>query len=245
MLVIIQKAWNLVTADFERYHKHWREFHPNTEPPKPFCSGFTFVDESADRAEELARKYLAANYRTALEHYEMLGKHFDKHQGLRALFGHEQVPQRNRPGQGRRELHPAHGLGNSAAGPRKIRGLQKADRHAGHHAQPQFRRHAPRRGAAQHRLLRKTLHARTEELAFRDTRRAEGTRPDRGVARVTPTATPRPAPPGRANLYRASGACPPRRVQRAALAGEYRRRTCCETRSVAAARAVEYMLLEE
>jgi len=81
MLVIVQKSWKLVTADFERYHKLWSEFHPNTEPPKPFCSGFTFVDESADRAEELARKYLTANYREALDHYEMLGKHFDTTKG--------------------------------------------------------------------------------------------------------------------------------------------------------------------
>ncbi len=81
MLVIIQKAWNLVTADFERYHKLWAQFHPGTEPPKPFCSGFCFVDESEDRAEELARKYLAANYREALDHYEMFGKHFDKTKG--------------------------------------------------------------------------------------------------------------------------------------------------------------------
>ncbi len=81
MLVIIQKSWKLVTADMERYHALWKEFHPNEAPPKPFCSGFTFVDESADRAEELARKYLALNYRTALEHYEMLGKHFGELKG--------------------------------------------------------------------------------------------------------------------------------------------------------------------
>ena len=42
MLVIIQKSWKLVTADMERYHKLWSEFHPNEAPPKPFCSGFMF-----------------------------------------------------------------------------------------------------------------------------------------------------------------------------------------------------------
>lgn len=81
MLVILQKAWDQVTKDFELYHKCWQEHHPNTEPPKPFCSGFCFVDESADRAEELARRYLAANYREALHHYEILGKHFDTTKG--------------------------------------------------------------------------------------------------------------------------------------------------------------------
>ena len=77
LLVILQKPWDQVRADFELYHKCWRESHgPDVLPPKPFCSGFCFVDESADRAEELARKYLAAGYREALSHYDMLGKHF-------------------------------------------------------------------------------------------------------------------------------------------------------------------------
>ena len=77
LLVILQKPWDQVRADFELYHKCWRESHgPNVQPPKPFCSGFCFVDESADRAEELARKYLAAGYREALTHYDMFGKHF-------------------------------------------------------------------------------------------------------------------------------------------------------------------------
>jgi alkanesulfonate monooxygenase SsuD/methylene tetrahydromethanopterin reductase-like flavin-dependent oxidoreductase (luciferase family) len=81
MLVILQKPWKQVTADFELYHKNWQEHHPGTEPPKPFCSGFCFVDESADRAEELARGYLSANYRAALDHYEILGKHFETTKG--------------------------------------------------------------------------------------------------------------------------------------------------------------------
>jgi alkanesulfonate monooxygenase SsuD/methylene tetrahydromethanopterin reductase-like flavin-dependent oxidoreductase (luciferase family) len=77
LLVILQKPWEQVRADFELYHKCWRESHgANVQPPKPFCSGFCFVDESADRAEELARKYLAAGYREALLHYDMFGKHF-------------------------------------------------------------------------------------------------------------------------------------------------------------------------
>jgi alkanesulfonate monooxygenase SsuD/methylene tetrahydromethanopterin reductase-like flavin-dependent oxidoreductase (luciferase family) len=79
--VILQKPWEQVKADLDTYQKYWAEFHPNTAPPKPFCSGFCFVDESAERAEELARKFLAANYREALDHYEMFGKHFDATKG--------------------------------------------------------------------------------------------------------------------------------------------------------------------
>ena len=65
---------------FDELFKRAKE-NPDIEPPKPFCSGFCFVDESAERAEELARKFLAANYREALDHYEMFGKHFDATKG--------------------------------------------------------------------------------------------------------------------------------------------------------------------
>jgi len=81
LLVILQKPWEQVSADLETYHKYFKEFHPNEEPSKPFCSGFCFVDESASRAEELARKYLSENYRAALIHYEMFGKHFETLKG--------------------------------------------------------------------------------------------------------------------------------------------------------------------
>ena len=81
LLIILQKPWDQVKADLDTYHQRWGEFHPGLAPPKPFCSGFCFVDESADRAAELASRYLGANYRAALLHYEMFGKHFESTKG--------------------------------------------------------------------------------------------------------------------------------------------------------------------
>jgi len=81
LLIILQKPWDQVKADLDTHRRLWAEFHPSLPPPKPFCSGFCFVDESADRAEELGRRYLAANYRAALLHYEMFGKHFEMTKG--------------------------------------------------------------------------------------------------------------------------------------------------------------------
>jgi len=164
MLVIIQKAWKLVTADLERYHALWKQYHPNAEPPKPFCSGFVFVDESTDRAEELARKYLAANYSTALEHYEMLGKHFN------SIKGYERYADMSKY---LNEIGQAKAVEDSAAGARKIRRLQAAHRHAGRNAEPEFRGHAARGSAAQHRLLREARPAGAEELAVCDARGAQ------------------------------------------------------------------------
>jgi alkanesulfonate monooxygenase SsuD/methylene tetrahydromethanopterin reductase-like flavin-dependent oxidoreductase (luciferase family) len=81
LLIILQKPWDQVKSDLDTYHKHWAEFHANAAAPKPFCSGFCFVDESGDRAAELASRYLAANYRAALLHYELFGKHFESTKG--------------------------------------------------------------------------------------------------------------------------------------------------------------------
>ena len=44
--------------------KAWLEFHPNVPPPGPFVSNLVFVDESRDRAYELARTYSANTFRS-------------------------------------------------------------------------------------------------------------------------------------------------------------------------------------
>ena len=73
LLVIPQKPWDVVEKDFEVYHEVYREVN-NAEPPQPFCGGFFFVDENADRAEEMAYKWIGAYYHTAMKHYEMTGE---------------------------------------------------------------------------------------------------------------------------------------------------------------------------
>ena len=79
LLVIPQKPWEAVKADFEVYHKVWREVNGATPPPKPLSGGFVFVDENRDRAEEQAMKWLSANYRTVIKHYEMTSEKFGTH----------------------------------------------------------------------------------------------------------------------------------------------------------------------
>jgi alkanesulfonate monooxygenase SsuD/methylene tetrahydromethanopterin reductase-like flavin-dependent oxidoreductase (luciferase family) len=76
LLVIPQKPWEMVKADFEVYHRVWREVNGTKPAPKPLSGGFIFVDENKDRAEELAMKWLAANYRTVIKHYEMQSEKF-------------------------------------------------------------------------------------------------------------------------------------------------------------------------
>jgi alkanesulfonate monooxygenase SsuD/methylene tetrahydromethanopterin reductase-like flavin-dependent oxidoreductase (luciferase family) len=80
LLVIPQKPWEVVKKDFEVYHKVWREVN-GTEPPKPLCGGFFYVDEDSTRAEEQAMKWITAYYHTAMKHYEMTAQHFGSHKG--------------------------------------------------------------------------------------------------------------------------------------------------------------------
>jgi len=82
LLVIPQKPWEHVREDFEVYHRVWGQAHgPSSTPPDPLCGGFFFVDESADRAEELAYRYIGRYYHSVMEHYELAAGHLADKQG--------------------------------------------------------------------------------------------------------------------------------------------------------------------
>jgi alkanesulfonate monooxygenase SsuD/methylene tetrahydromethanopterin reductase-like flavin-dependent oxidoreductase (luciferase family) len=80
LLVVPQKPWESVKQDFEVYNRVYREVN-STAPPKPFCGGFYFVDENADRAEEMAMRYIGGYYHTVMRHYEMTAEHFGQARG--------------------------------------------------------------------------------------------------------------------------------------------------------------------
>src|SRR6266511_3523095 len=61
LLVVPQKPWDVVEKDFATYHQVYQEVN-GTEAPPPLCASFCFVDEHADRAEEMAYKYIGGYY---------------------------------------------------------------------------------------------------------------------------------------------------------------------------------------
>ena len=81
LLVVPQKPWEDVRRDFEAYHGIFREENDGREAPPPLCAGFYFVDESADRAEEMARRYIAGYYHTVMKHYEFSAGHLANTRG--------------------------------------------------------------------------------------------------------------------------------------------------------------------
>lgn len=72
LLIVPQKPWELVRSELQTYRDTFREA-TGSEPPTPCVAGWTFVDESADRAEELARTYIGGYWQSIIDHYE-----FDK-----------------------------------------------------------------------------------------------------------------------------------------------------------------------
>jgi alkanesulfonate monooxygenase SsuD/methylene tetrahydromethanopterin reductase-like flavin-dependent oxidoreductase (luciferase family) len=53
----------------------WKQCHPDETPVGCFASNLVFVDESADRAQELNEKYTAAVFAAAVKNYEMTSSH--------------------------------------------------------------------------------------------------------------------------------------------------------------------------
>jgi alkanesulfonate monooxygenase SsuD/methylene tetrahydromethanopterin reductase-like flavin-dependent oxidoreductase (luciferase family) len=73
-LIIPQKPWKQVREELATFRATYRDA-TGLEPPTPYCAGWTFVDESADRAEEMARRHIGAYWRSVVKHYEFDQSH--------------------------------------------------------------------------------------------------------------------------------------------------------------------------
>ena len=80
ILVIPQKPWKEVAAELETYRGIYKQIN-GVDAPAPICAGWTFCDESHDRAEEMARRYIGGYYQTVLDHYNFQGDHLAKTKG--------------------------------------------------------------------------------------------------------------------------------------------------------------------
>lgn len=72
VLIVPQKPWKQVREETVTYRNTYREAI-GAEPPAPIVAGWTFVDRSADRAEEKARQWIGGYWDSVINHYE-----FDK-----------------------------------------------------------------------------------------------------------------------------------------------------------------------
>jgi len=81
MMCFAQKPWKDMTDHFGRYRELFASHHPDRPVPPPVCVDFLCCDESAERAEALAREHMANYYVTVMEHYEMASTHFSQMKG--------------------------------------------------------------------------------------------------------------------------------------------------------------------
>jgi alkanesulfonate monooxygenase SsuD/methylene tetrahydromethanopterin reductase-like flavin-dependent oxidoreductase (luciferase family) len=79
LLVIPQKPWDVVAADFATYRSVWTDVHGDAPMPPALCGGFVFVDRDRGRAEAMAHRYIGDYYRTVLRHYEFASQ---PHEGV-------------------------------------------------------------------------------------------------------------------------------------------------------------------
>jgi alkanesulfonate monooxygenase SsuD/methylene tetrahydromethanopterin reductase-like flavin-dependent oxidoreductase (luciferase family) len=80
ILIIPQKPWKEVARELETYRTIYREINGVDAPP-PVSAGWTFCDESAARAEDMARRYIGGYYQTVLDHYQFQGDHLARTKG--------------------------------------------------------------------------------------------------------------------------------------------------------------------
>lgn len=76
IMLFMQKPLDTMAGEINRYRDLFKQKHNATAPPV-LCIDFVVCDKSADRAEEMARKYAAEYFLTAANHYEMAGDHFE------------------------------------------------------------------------------------------------------------------------------------------------------------------------
>ncbi|HXS28402.1 MAG TPA: LLM class flavin-dependent oxidoreductase [Steroidobacteraceae bacterium] len=92
----------------------WHEAHPGEQPVAPFVSNLVFVDESGDRARELARIYTGKTFAAAVKNYEMTSEHHGTIKGYEAYSRLRMTPE-----QAEEAIRNAHR--NSIAGtPREV-----------------------------------------------------------------------------------------------------------------------------
>ncbi|MGF1596320.1 MAG: LLM class flavin-dependent oxidoreductase [Acidimicrobiales bacterium] len=82
ILIVPQKPWSTVREELATYRQTFRHGTGHEAPP-PLVAGWTFVDSSADRAEEMARRYIGGYWDSIIQHYE-----FDKDH-LKSTPGYE------------------------------------------------------------------------------------------------------------------------------------------------------------
>jgi alkanesulfonate monooxygenase SsuD/methylene tetrahydromethanopterin reductase-like flavin-dependent oxidoreductase (luciferase family) len=74
ILIIPQKPWETMERELAEYRAVYRSVN-GADAPAPILAGWTFCDEDAARAREMAVRYIGGYWESVMRHYELVGDH--------------------------------------------------------------------------------------------------------------------------------------------------------------------------
>ncbi len=81
LMIFSQQTWEMFKdGALAEYRKSYRAHH-DAPPPPPLTGDLLFCHEDAERAEELAMRYMPNYFLTIIKHYEIMGEHFKEAKG--------------------------------------------------------------------------------------------------------------------------------------------------------------------
>ncbi|HEV3225600.1 MAG TPA: LLM class flavin-dependent oxidoreductase [Acidimicrobiales bacterium] len=80
MVTFSQRPWADQAVAMDTYRRRFTERH-GREPEAPMICDFVYCHEDADRAEEIANKYIAGYLASVMEHYELESDHLKQAKG--------------------------------------------------------------------------------------------------------------------------------------------------------------------
>jgi alkanesulfonate monooxygenase SsuD/methylene tetrahydromethanopterin reductase-like flavin-dependent oxidoreductase (luciferase family) len=83
MMTFVQFSMEKHLPNIKIFRAEYRKNHGKTPPP-PLLIDFSYCHEDAGKAEEMAQKYLSANYLSILQHYEFMSDHLAQIKGYTA-----------------------------------------------------------------------------------------------------------------------------------------------------------------
>jgi alkanesulfonate monooxygenase SsuD/methylene tetrahydromethanopterin reductase-like flavin-dependent oxidoreductase (luciferase family) len=86
MVLFSDRPWKSRLPQIETWRTRFRDLH-GAEPPPPLICDFVYCHEDEGVANEAGTRYLATYLESVLEHYEVMGEHFDGVKGYEAYAG--------------------------------------------------------------------------------------------------------------------------------------------------------------
>ena len=86
MVMFADRRWSSRLPQIETWRTRYRDLH-GEEPPPPLICDFVYCHEDADVAAEVGPRHLATYLESVLEHYEVMGDHFEGMKGYEAYAG--------------------------------------------------------------------------------------------------------------------------------------------------------------